>query len=97
MDIGFVGLGAMGLPMAKRLAAAGHRLMAYDVDAGALDQAAASEGVERAVDVATACAGVEIPKPTQTGTSETARIDATDSSTPAAIWARAPVTPVSDT
>jgi len=30
MDIGFIGLGKMGQPMAKRLIAAGHKLVAYD-------------------------------------------------------------------
>jgi 3-hydroxyisobutyrate dehydrogenase-like beta-hydroxyacid dehydrogenase len=36
--IGFIGLGAMGLPMAQRLAAAGYTLVVYDVDAAALEQ-----------------------------------------------------------
>jgi len=31
-DVGFIGLGKMGLPMARRLAAAGHRLTVLDVD-----------------------------------------------------------------
>ena len=31
MDIAFIGLGAMGLPMASRLVAAGHRVRAHDV------------------------------------------------------------------
>ena len=30
MDIGFIGLGKMGQPMAKRLVAAGHKLVVYD-------------------------------------------------------------------
>ncbi len=34
--IGFVGLGNMGGPMAKRLAAAGHEVHAFDIDAGAV-------------------------------------------------------------
>lgn len=34
--IGFIGLGAMGLPMARRLADAGHPLVVYDLDDGAL-------------------------------------------------------------
>lgn len=59
MNIGFVGLGAMGLPMARRLADAGHRLFAYDVDATALGQAD-SAGVARAADVAAACADSEV-------------------------------------
>jgi 3-hydroxyisobutyrate dehydrogenase-like beta-hydroxyacid dehydrogenase len=45
--IGFVGIGRMGLPMASRLLAAGHRLVAYDLRAEALD-ALAARGVEKA-------------------------------------------------
>ena len=30
MDIGFIGLGNMGAPMARRLVAAGHKLVVYD-------------------------------------------------------------------
>ena len=30
MDIGFIGLGNMGQPMARRLIEAGHRLVVYD-------------------------------------------------------------------
>src|SRR4029078_8410093 len=30
MDIGFIGLGNMGAPMARRLIEAGHRLVVYD-------------------------------------------------------------------
>ena len=30
MDIGFIGLGNMGYPMARRLVEAGHRLVVYD-------------------------------------------------------------------
>ncbi len=33
MRIGFVGLGTMGGPMARRLAAQGHQVIGYDVDA----------------------------------------------------------------
>jgi 3-hydroxyisobutyrate dehydrogenase-like beta-hydroxyacid dehydrogenase len=32
MDIGFIGVGQMGSPMARRLLSAGHRLAVYDVD-----------------------------------------------------------------
>ena len=35
-SIGFVGLGAMGLPMAQNLARAGHRVQGFDLAAGAL-------------------------------------------------------------
>src|SRR5262249_56324939 len=37
--IGFIGVGRMGSHMSSRLLAAGHRLVAFDVDKGALDQA----------------------------------------------------------
>lgn len=30
MDIGFIGLGNMGFPMARRLIEAGHRLVVFD-------------------------------------------------------------------
>ena len=33
MDIGFIGLGVMGTPMATHLARAGHRLTLLDLDA----------------------------------------------------------------
>ena len=42
MDIGFIGLGHMGFPMAGRLAAVGHRLFVYDTHADAVAQAVAS-------------------------------------------------------
>lgn len=41
MRVGFVGLGEMGLPMAGGLAAAGHDVVGFDVDAGAVERAAA--------------------------------------------------------
>ena len=43
--IGFVGLGAMGGPMARRLASLGHRLVVHDLypSKEALDEAVASE------------------------------------------------------
>lgn len=42
MDIGFIGLGIMGKPMAKNLMKAGHRLVAYDINAEALAELAAA-------------------------------------------------------
>jgi 3-hydroxyisobutyrate dehydrogenase len=36
--VGFIGLGVMGLPMARHLAAAGYPLTAYDIDPQALDR-----------------------------------------------------------
>ncbi|BBX46390.1 NAD(P)-dependent oxidoreductase [Mycobacterium cookii] len=41
MDIGFIGLGHMGFPIARRLVAAGHRVAAFDTRAEALDRLAA--------------------------------------------------------
>jgi 3-hydroxyisobutyrate dehydrogenase-like beta-hydroxyacid dehydrogenase len=34
--IGFIGLGAMGAPMVLRLLHAGHRVVVYDLDSGAV-------------------------------------------------------------
>jgi 6-phosphogluconate dehydrogenase len=42
MEIGFIGLGKMGLNMVTRLQRAGHRVVAYDRSAAALAQAAAA-------------------------------------------------------
>jgi 3-hydroxyisobutyrate dehydrogenase len=36
-QIGFIGLGNMGLPMAQNLIKAGHPVCGYDVSAAALD------------------------------------------------------------
>ena len=44
MRIAFLGLGHMGLPMARNLAAAGHEVVGFDVFQGAMD-AAASGGL----------------------------------------------------
>ena len=38
VDVGFVGLGTMGAAMARNLAAAGHRLVVYDLDPGAVER-----------------------------------------------------------
>lgn len=38
MEIGFIGLGKMGLPMARRLVEAGHKLTVYDTRREAVDQ-----------------------------------------------------------
>jgi 3-hydroxyisobutyrate dehydrogenase-like beta-hydroxyacid dehydrogenase len=43
--VGFIGLGRMGLPMARNLAAAGYTLDVFDVDARALERASAFSGV----------------------------------------------------
>jgi 3-hydroxyisobutyrate dehydrogenase len=57
--IGFIGLGNMGLPMVRNLLAAGHRLSAFDVVAGAR-QAAAAAGAGVAGSVVEAVSGVEV-------------------------------------
>lgn len=41
-NIGFIGLGNMGRPMARRLLAAGYELHAFDIDADALSEVAAA-------------------------------------------------------
>ena len=40
--IGFIGLGAMGLPMVRNIIAAGFPLVAYDIVAGKTDAAVAA-------------------------------------------------------
>jgi 2-hydroxy-3-oxopropionate reductase len=42
MEIGFIGLGIMGKPMARNLMKAGHSLIAYDINAAALAEIVAS-------------------------------------------------------
>ncbi len=44
-EIGFVGLGRMGLPMARNLAAAGYRVHVHDVALPAMERAARAAGV----------------------------------------------------
>jgi 3-hydroxyisobutyrate dehydrogenase len=44
--IGFIGLGRMGLPMASRLAAAGYRVSAFDVQPDARQRAAETPGID---------------------------------------------------
>lgn len=59
MKIAFIGLGAMGRPMAKRLLGAGYSLTAFDVSAEALNDAAAC-GAKVAANPAEAVSGAEI-------------------------------------
>ncbi|MCB1472050.1 MAG: NAD(P)-dependent oxidoreductase [Rhodobiaceae bacterium] len=59
MKIGFVGLGAMGLPMAVNLVRAGHDVRGADLNPKALDALAAAGGTV-ARDAADAAAGVDI-------------------------------------
>src|SRR5258708_38440754 len=52
-QIGFIGLGNMGLPMAQSLIKAGHPVCGYDLSAAALDKFAAAGGIAvRSLDVA---------------------------------------------
>jgi len=58
-QIGFIGLGNMGLPMAQNLIKAGHPVCGYDVNAAALDKFSAAGGISvRSLDVA--CMGVDL-------------------------------------
>jgi 3-hydroxyisobutyrate dehydrogenase len=67
MDIGFIGLGNMGLPIASRLLAEGHRVIAYDTRADVVDIAvgrgaeAASSARDVADRVATVMASLPAP------------------------------------
>jgi 3-hydroxyisobutyrate dehydrogenase-like beta-hydroxyacid dehydrogenase len=45
--LGFIGLGAMGAPMVRRLLAAGHRVLVHDLDAAAVAAAVARGAVAR--------------------------------------------------
>ena len=58
-EIGFIGLGNMGGPMAANLRAAGHAVRGFDVVSGACAAAEAS-GIRVVSDVAAAMAGAEI-------------------------------------
>ncbi len=60
MDIGFIGLGNMGGPMAKNLVQAGHRVKGFDLGANAVEIAAANgiETVSSAADVVKGSAAV---------------------------------------
>ena len=57
--IGFIGLGNMGLPMAKNLAAAGHEVTGFDLAAASLEAAAAA-GIATAGSAAEAARGAEV-------------------------------------
>jgi 3-hydroxyisobutyrate dehydrogenase-like beta-hydroxyacid dehydrogenase len=58
--LGFVGLGAMGFPMARRLAAEGQSLAVYDVDAETRARAGRIEGVEAAGSLAEVAGRAEV-------------------------------------
>jgi 3-hydroxyisobutyrate dehydrogenase len=58
-QIGFIGLGHMGYPMAQNLIKAGHAVTGFDVDSAAAERLAAVAGkVASAIDVV--CAGAEV-------------------------------------
>lgn len=57
--IGFVGLGNMGLPMARNLVKAGHEVRGYDLSAAAMD-AASEGGIARAQSAADAARGADL-------------------------------------
>jgi 6-phosphogluconate dehydrogenase len=61
MQIGMVGLGRMGSDMARRLIAAGHELVVYDVAAGAVE-ALAAEGATGAGSIADLMAKLDRPR-----------------------------------
>ena len=52
MKTGFVGLGAMGLPMARNLADAGHDVSVHDIDAGNLERACAHDRIAATASIA---------------------------------------------
>jgi len=65
--IGFIGLGTIGAPMAMRLVEAGHQLIAFDIDAEALERLvqAGAERAGSAQDIARRCTTVflSLPQP----------------------------------
>lgn len=67
MKIGFIGLGNIGLPMARRLVAAGHRLVVCDLDAERVqrlvDEGAEAAATPRAVANAAETVLVSLPTP----------------------------------
>jgi 3-hydroxyisobutyrate dehydrogenase len=56
LNIGFVGLGVMGVPMARHLGAAGHRVQGFDVAPEALERLRAAHGAAVRCDSARAAA-----------------------------------------
>ncbi|WP_158888942.1 2-hydroxy-3-oxopropionate reductase [Amycolatopsis anabasis] len=58
-NVGFIGLGIMGSPMAAHLATAGHEVRGYDVNAGAVERLVAAGG-HGASGVTDAVAGAEV-------------------------------------
>ncbi len=60
MKIGFVGLGVMGFPMARHLAAAGHDMRVYNRSPEKADRFVAEHGGSTARDMVAALSGVEM-------------------------------------
>lgn len=58
--IGFVGIGAMGTPMATNLARAGYRLVVFDLDAARTEKLAQAHGAMVAMDLADLGAAADI-------------------------------------
>jgi 3-hydroxyisobutyrate dehydrogenase-like beta-hydroxyacid dehydrogenase len=52
MEIGFIGLGNMGFPIAARLVGAGHSVIAFDTRTAAVDKLTGAQGASSAKDVA---------------------------------------------
>ncbi len=50
-NLGYIGLGVMGLPFARHLAAAGHRVAVHDVDAAAVRRAVSFDNIAAAAGV----------------------------------------------
>ena len=61
MELGLIGLGRMGANMAQRLAAAGHRVVAYDLNAAAV-AASRDYGAEAAASLPEVCARLTPPR-----------------------------------
>jgi 3-hydroxyisobutyrate dehydrogenase len=57
--VGWIGLGAMGLPMAGNVARAGHDVTAYDIDPGRA-ASLADDGVKPATSISQAATGAEV-------------------------------------
>ncbi len=75
-DIGFLGLGKMGLPMARHLAANGHSVSGFDLvaDRNLAAQAAGLRIAESALRLVTECATIVSSLPNDDALEETARV-----------------------
>lgn len=60
MDIGFIGLGVMGAPMAGHLARAGHRLTVLDIDRAVTERVARERGAQAATTAADVARASEV-------------------------------------